>query len=212
MGGHPISNESPGRWRRQRESSGSVRWIRLLLIVLLLLVLCGALVVLVGGRPLAFTALQRITARKFPDISWIGRAELARWREDPARPQPVVLDARTEKEYDVSHLKDAARIDPYRPSLRLLKGFAKDTPIVVYSSIGYRSGRVAHWLGRQGYDNVHNLAGSIFQWGNEGRPIFKDQRPTLLVHPYDRKWGLLLDSDYRSGDELSDGEKKSAAP
>jgi 3-mercaptopyruvate sulfurtransferase SseA len=69
---------------------------------------------------------------------------------------------------------------------------------VVYCSVGYRSARVAHWLGGQGYTNVRNLTGSIFQWANEGRPVFRDDRPTNEVHPYDQRWGLLLESRYRA--------------
>jgi 3-mercaptopyruvate sulfurtransferase SseA len=64
--------------------------------------------------------------------------------------------------------------------------------------VGYRSARVAHWLAGQGYTNVRNLSGSIFQWANEGRPVFRDGRPTTQVHPYDQRWGLLLKSDYRA--------------
>ena len=98
----------------------------------------------------------------------------------------------------MSHLRDAVRIDPSRPSLRPLKSLAKNDPIVVYCSVGYRSARLAHWLAGQGYTNVRNLAGSIFQWANEDRPVFRDDRPTTEVHPYDRRWGLLLESRYRA--------------
>ena len=74
----------------------------------------------------------------------------------------------------------------------------KNAPIVVYSSVGYRGARVAHWLAGQGYSNVQDLAGSIFQWANEGRPVFRDGRPTTEVHRYDQRWGLLLESKYHA--------------
>jgi rhodanese-related sulfurtransferase len=200
---------SLGRWQRRRGSNGS-RWLKVILVILLLPLLLGAAVAAVAGRPLAFEVVRRLTVRKFPDVKWIDRADLAHWREDPGRPQPVVLDARTGQEYAVSHLKDAIRIDPYRPLLRPLRGFPKDTAIVVYASVGYRSARVAHWLAQQGYSNVQNLAGSIFQWANEGRPVFSQGRPTEEVHPYDKRWGLLLQSQYRA--DVPPLEKRSAAP
>jgi 3-mercaptopyruvate sulfurtransferase SseA len=80
----------------------------------------------------------------------------------------------------------------------------------VYSSVGYRSARLAHWLANQGYANVRNLSGSIFQWANEDRPVFRNGRPTMEVHPYDRRWGLLLEARYRAS--VPDMETPFAAP
>lgn len=182
-----------------------------MLVVVILPLLVGAGVALLAGRPLAFEVVRRLTVRKFPDVRWLDAAELARWREDPTRPHPVVLDARTQAEYRVSHLKDAARIDPYRPLLRPLRGMSKDTAIVVYCSVGYRCARVADWLGRQGYTQVYNLEGSLFAWANQGRPMFReDGRPTVQVHPYDERWGLMLERPYRADAEPI--MKRSAAP
>lgn len=185
-------------------------WVKVLLILFVLPTLVGGVVMLVAGRPLAFQALQWRIARKFPEVGWIKTEELARWRDDTAQPQPVVLDARTEDEFHVSRLKGAVRIDPYRPSLRPLEGLPKDAFVVVYSSTGYRGARVASWLERAGYANVRNLAGGIFAWANEGRPIFRGDTPAVLVHPYDQKWGWLVVGQYRA--EAPDVEKRSAGP
>ena len=202
--------EGGGRWERARRSRGARPWPGAFLVIVVVPILIGAAVVLIAGRGVAFEAIRRITARKFPDVLWIDRAELTRWREDPGRTQPIVLDARSKVEYQISHLRDAVFIDPSRPSLRPLAGRAKNDPIVVYASVGYRSARVAHWLAGQGYTNVRNLAGSIFQWANEDRPVFRDGRPTQEVHPYDRRWGLLLESRYRAN--VPDVETPFAAP
>jgi rhodanese-related sulfurtransferase len=186
-------------------------WVKVLLIMIFLPILLGAVVLFIAGRPLAFEVLQRRIASKFPQVQWISTEDLARWRNDSTRPQPVVLDARTDPEFQLSHLSGALPIDPYRPSLGSVRTFAKDTAMVVYSSVGYRSARVASWLGNAGYTNVRNLAGSLFQWANEGRPLFKEEdRPTAMVHPYDRKWGLLVQGQYRA--PAPDLERRSAAP
>jgi rhodanese-related sulfurtransferase len=199
-----------GRWSRGRGPQGSRRWVWVLLLVLVLPLLLGAAVAAFAGRPIAFEVVRRLTVRKLPSVRWTDAAELARWREDPGRPAPVVLDARTAEEYGVSHLPGALRIEPYRPLLRPRRGFPKDTAIVVYSSAGYRGARVASWLAGQGYTNVSNLDGGIFRWANEGRPVFRNDRPTTEVHPYNPKWGLLLESKYRiSAPPI---EKRSAAP
>jgi rhodanese-related sulfurtransferase len=200
--------EPAGRWSRGR--SGGRRWLRIVLFLFLIPLLIGAGVAFFAGRPIAFDAIRRITDHKFPDGKWVDGTELARWRADPGRAPPVVLDARTEDEYAVSHLEGAVRVDPYKPSLRPLRGFSKDTAIVLYSSVGYRGARVANFLARQGYSRVYNLEGGQFRWANEGRPVFRQDRPTADVHPYNPTWGLLLESQYRI--KAPPLEKKSAAP
>jgi rhodanese-related sulfurtransferase len=200
--------EPAGRWSRGR--SGGRRWLRIALFLFVIPLLLGAGVAYFAGRPIAFDAIRRITDYKFPKGRWVDATELVRWRADPGRAPPVVLDARTEDEYAVSHLQGAARIDPYKPSLRPLRGFSKDTAIVLYSSVGYRGARVADFLARQGYSQVYNLEGGEFRWANEGRPVFRQDRPTADVHPYNPTWGLLLESQYRI--KAPPVEKKSAAP
>jgi rhodanese-related sulfurtransferase len=186
-------------------------WVKVLLIMVLLPILVGGVVLLVAGRTMAFEVLQWRIASKFPEVKWISTDELARWRNDPAQPQPVLLDSRTMSEFEISHLRGAAPIDPYRPSQNSLQGFARDTPMVVYSSAGYRGARVASWLAQAGYPRVQNLTGGLFLWANEGRPLFRQEnRPTAMVHPYDRRWGLLLEPKYRA--EAPDLEAQSAAP
>ena len=187
-----------GRWERARRASGGRPWLGPFLVIVVVPILIGAAVVLVAGRGVAFEAVHRMTAHKFPDVQWITTADLARWREDPGRTPPLVLDARTNAEYQVSRLRDAVLDDALRPSLRPLRGRATNDPLVVYGSVGYRGARLARWLAGQGYTNVRNLSGGIFRWANEDRAVFRDGRPTGEVHAYDRRWGLLLESRFRA--------------
>ncbi len=147
-------------------------------------------------RALTFSLIKRITSRLFPTVQWITSDELAQWFNDPVKPQPLLLDTRSEAEYAVSHLNQASCIDPVNPTRAKFAGVSKDMPIVVYCSVGYRSARVASRLGQAGFSRVYNLEGSIFKWSNEERPIFRNANPTLLVHPYDPLWGRLLKSRY----------------
>ena len=206
----PEDDETQGRWKRHRDEGPASKGWKVLLLGIGALLVLGAVVVVFAGRPIAFAIVKRQTARKFPEVRWVDGATLASWRSDSTRQAPVVLDARTEVEYSVSHLAEAVRIDPYRPLLRPLKGLPLDVPIVVYASVGYRSARVAHWLGAHGYSNVQNLGGGIFRWANEGRPIFRQGAPTTEVHPYQPRWGLMLESGHRLVAPAL--EKRSAAP
>jgi rhodanese-related sulfurtransferase len=199
----PTARYGRGRSRRRR-----LLWVILAALVVPLLL--GAGVAYFAGRSIAFDAIRRMTDRKFPDGKWVTGAELIQWQADASRAQPVLLDARTDEEFAVSQLLGAARIDPYRPSLRLLRGFSKDTAIVLYSSVGYRGARVANFLERQGYTQVYNLDGGQFRWANGEHPVFRQDHPTSEVHPYNPTWGLLLESRYRI--KAPPLEKKSAAP
>jgi hypothetical protein len=57
---------------------------------------------------------------------------------------------------------------------------------------------MAERLQKAGFTNVMNLEGSIFQWANEGRPVYRDAAEVQQVHPYDGIWGKLLDKDLRA--------------
>lgn len=155
-------------------------------------------IVFLNWRSLTFSFLKRLITGKFPAVQWITAEEVARWLEDPVKLQPTVLDARSEAEYTVSHLKEAKRIDPDYPNLAPLAELSKDRPIIVYCSVGYRSAAVASRLVQAGFSRVYNLEGSLFQWVNSGSPVFKDGRPTLLVHPYNSLWGRLVKRRYRA--------------
>ena len=136
---------------------------------------------------MTWPAIKARIAKEFPKVKSIGTAELAK-----AEPKPVLLDVRTAAEFDVSHLSGARRVDPDAAASKV--ALPKNTPIVTYCSVGYRSAKFAQRLQDAGFTNVRNLEGSIFQWANEGRPV----EPGTKVHPYDKKWGVLLDAARRA--------------
>jgi rhodanese-related sulfurtransferase len=148
--------------------------------------------------------LKLLIRLKFPTVKHITTQELAQWLLNPANSKLLVLDARSQAEYAVSHLQTALHIDSIASNLAALLTVSKDTPIVVYCSVGYRSAKLVQQLDRAGFSCVFNLSGGIFQWANEGHPIFKDdQHLTQLVHPYDAIWGKLLKLKYHAYQNLS---------
>lgn len=138
---------------------------------------------------LTWPAIKARIAREFPKVRSISTADLAK-----SQIKPVLLDVRTAAEFEVSHLSGAQRVDPDASSVAL----PKDTPIVTYCSVGYRSAKLAQRLQEAGFTNVRNLEGSIFQWANEERPIENARGPSEKVHPYNKKWGALLDASRRA--------------
>lgn len=159
------------------------------LVVFCLLAICLA------ARPLAWVLLRQAIRWEFPHVRQLSTAELAAWLRDPARPAPLLLDARTPEEYSVSHLPNARRIDFSSPdAIQQLPAIPKDTAVVVYCSVGYRSSIFATRLREAGFTNVANLEGSLFQWVSEKRPLADG---ASQVHPYNARWGLLLTSAAR---------------
>lgn len=105
----------------------------------------------------------------------------------------VFLDARELDEYTVSHLPNAIHIGYQTINYSVLKDMAKNTPIVVYCTVGYRSERIANKLREKGYDEVYNLYGSLYAWKLAGYPIVDaNGKPTERIHTYNKKWGSLV--------------------
>ncbi len=135
--------------------------------------------------------------REFPDVARLQTSELADMLNNPREQKPLLLDVRTKAEFDVSHLAGATRVEPGSDASKL--SLPKDTPIVTYCSVGYRSAAMAKKLRDAGYTHVRNLEGSIFRWANEDRPLVREGHPTDKVHPYNALWGMLLDKAHRAG-------------
>jgi rhodanese-related sulfurtransferase len=170
---------------------------------LLMTGLIVAALALLGIRSIDWFLLKQSLRHRFAKVEWITTAQLADWLADKQRPPPVLLDIRTEEEWNVSHLPGARRVDPNAPVENVISGMQKETPIVTYCAVGYRSGALATKLQAAGFTNVRNLEGSIFQWANEHRPLVREDQPVTTVHPYSSLWGRLLIDEARAPLEVS---------
>lgn len=105
-----------------------------------------------------------------------------------------LLDARPTKEYAVSHISEAVQVGYKSFDLETVEAnYDVNDTIVVYCSVGYRSGKIAEQLQKAGYRNVYNLKGGLFGWANEQRPLVSgDQEATDKVHGYNKKWSKWL--------------------
>ena len=69
----------------------------------------------------------------------------------------------------------------------------KDTPIIVYCSVGFRSEKTTEHLLALGFTNVKNLYGGIFEWSNAGQPMVdSNENSTTKIHAYNKKWGTWI--------------------
>jgi rhodanese-related sulfurtransferase len=106
----------------------------------------------------------------------------------------IFADAREKEEYNVSHIKNARFVGAKHFSATALADLPKDKPIIVYCSVGKRSQDVTKKLIAQGFTNVRNLYGGIFEWVNESHPVYAPGgMETKKVHVYNKFWGGFLD-------------------
>ena len=105
----------------------------------------------------------------------------------------LILDAREKNEFNTSHIKRAKFVGYDNFNIKSLNKVDKETTIVVYCSVGYRSEKVGEELKKAGFKKVMNLHGGIFDWVNNGFLVYDTSgNQTKKVHAYDKSWGKWL--------------------
>lgn len=106
----------------------------------------------------------------------------------------LLLDAREENEFNISHLRHAKSVGYIWFDMRSIYDIPKNQTIVIYCSVGNRAQRIAGMLMKAGYKHVYNLYGGIFEWVNEGHPVYTNQgAQTPQIHAYNRRWNVWLE-------------------
>ena len=154
-------------------------------------------------KPLTWDDINTLINFKFPNTPKISTAQLAQWLDDGK--ELVLLDVRQPAEFAVSQIRFALSA-PKDSALPMVASMGKNTRIALYCSVGYRSAEITLKLRSLGFAQAFNCEGSIFQWANEGRPVFRGQaaarsgQPLVppLVHPFDSYWASLLQESLRA--------------
>ena len=150
----------------------------------------------VAAQPDPLDAIRPAVSARYPRVSWTTAAELSRWMEGGR--SLTILDTRPTAEYRVAHLRGARQVEPDESNIEGLH-LEAEADIIVYCSVGWRSGAFADRLLSAGYGHVWNLEGGLFRWANEGREMFDAEgRRAMRAHPYDEIWGRLLHPSRRA--------------
>jgi rhodanese-related sulfurtransferase len=104
----------------------------------------------------------------------------------------ILLDAREQKEFDVSHIEGAKYVGYDNFKSEAVSDLDKTKPVVVYCSVGYRSEKISEKLLKMGFTDVSNLYGGIFEWKNNGYSVENADGETEKVHAFDKIWGVWL--------------------
>ncbi|WP_455217869.1 glutaredoxin 3 [Kaarinaea lacus] len=91
----------------------------------------------------------------------------------------VVVDVRTDKEYQEGHIMNSLHIPLglFENRLSELAEY-KSTPIIVACRTGSRSSTAASTLKKQGFELVKNLSGGMLAWTSASLPVTKEKTRT----------------------------------
>ncbi len=158
-------------------------------------------------RRLALRAVQGALERTFPKVDSIEPEELQRLLQRGDEERPILLDVRSQSEFDCSHLHGALHVPTptwgsldtrgLRASAERARSRDPHATLVVYCSVGLRSARVVAELQNSGLGHVLNLSEGIFGWANRGLELAGASREAPRVHPFGRPWAWLLSPEYR---------------
>ncbi|TVQ05895.1 MAG: rhodanese-like domain-containing protein [Leptolyngbya sp. DLM2.Bin27] len=87
-----------------------------------------------------------------------------------ANAKALLVDVREPAEYGAGHIPGAINM-PLRSLAQHLDGIARDRPVVLYCSSGYRSAMGVVTLHLLGYDNVQGFPPSFAGWKTAGESI-----------------------------------------
>ena len=112
----------------------------------------------------------------------------------------VLLDVREKDEFEVSHIRHALHTSALWFDMRQLYDLPLDTTIVIYCSVGNRAQRIGERIKKAGYSKVYFLYGGIFEWLNQGNPVYrKDGVQTTEIHIYQPQWSQWLEAGTKVG-------------
>ncbi len=100
----------------------------------------------------------------------------------------IYVDVREDKEIKVSMIPNAITMKEFS----LNEDQFKDKNIVVYCTIGYRSGLFTKKLLDKGF-SAFNLKGGVLMWSHADKEFTSNGKPTKKVHVYGGTWDLVND-------------------
>ena len=106
----------------------------------------------------------------------------------------TLLDARSPEERKVSFIAGSKYVGYKGFKLESVSDIDKDSPIVVYCSVGYRSEKIAQQLNESGFKDVSNLYGGIFEWINKSYGLSNNEGECKDIHGFSWTWSKWIDS------------------
>lgn len=106
-------------------------------------------------------------------MNWEGYGDISSekaWNIINDKPELVILDVRTQAEYDDGHLEGAILI-PHTELADRLDELNKSDELLVYCRTGNRSSVAVGILKDAGFTKIYHLSNGITEWISEGYPV-----------------------------------------
>jgi rhodanese-related sulfurtransferase len=123
-------------------------------------------------------------AAQFPQVESITVEQLQQFQRQHKK--IILVDVRSSKEREVSIIPGSISVNQFE------QNFAKyrDSTIVAYCTIGYRSGKYAQKLQQQGL-KIFNLEGSLLAWSYIDGKLINETGETKKIHIFGHHWNLV---------------------
>lgn len=92
--------------------------------------------------------------------------------KNATEPDKIILDVRTQSEYDAGHVEGVLLI-PVQELEDRLSELSKDKPTYVICRSGNRSMTASEILEKGGFQDIRNVQGGILAWERAGYPVVK---------------------------------------
>ena len=152
-----------------------------------LISLLGFLVVCYVSPQVSLKSAYSLVKLEFPDLPEFSNQSL-KVLSSEEREDYIVVDVRTAEERNVSIIAGAIDNEYFERNITSYE----NKKIIVYCTIGYRSGFYAETLRQKGLD-AYNLSEGILGWTHvNGLLINSRGQTTDEVHVYSRPWDLAV--------------------
>jgi rhodanese-related sulfurtransferase len=149
--------------------------------IAILLIISGQ----IFGQSVAYEQMLNLMLKKTVSTIKVNEAK--------QRKSAYFFDTRTKKEFEVSHIPKAQWIGYEEFTIKKMKNIPKNAEIIVYCSVGARSEQIGEKMKKEGFLNVKNLWGGIFEWVNMSQPVVdKNNKTSQKVHAFSPEWGIWL--------------------
>ena len=124
------------------------------------------------------------------------------WKERMERGDAIIIDGRTDYEFDIGHFRGAIRPDvesfrEFPTWIREHLGDKKDTPILTYCTGGIRCEKLTAFMIHEGFTDVYQLDGGIVTYGKDPQTrgslwdgkcyVFDERIAVEINHTSDRR-------------------------
>jgi rhodanese-related sulfurtransferase len=92
--------------------------------------------------------------------------------ENQDNPGLIIIDVRTQAEFDSGHIENAVNLDYNSDSFQQeLDSLDKDKTYLVYCAVGVRSASALEMMEELGFMEAYNMLEGINQWQADGLPV-----------------------------------------